>query len=107
LAFGSITSFVEFCAVFCGGLSAQLHSKLWSGGALIGLAERKHMKKQHALSEQYFERLGRLVQILLDRLEARRKRKAVRAYYLNAGDLSAHIRKDIGLDHANDRHNLR
>ncbi len=65
------------------------------------------MKKQHALSEQYFERLGRVVQFLLNNLEARRKKREIRALYMNAGDISPHIRKDIGLDHVQDRHQMR
>ncbi|MCZ4273046.1 hypothetical protein [Maritalea porphyrae] len=65
------------------------------------------MKKQHALSEQYFERLGRIVREILKNIEARRKRRAIRAHYLNAVDLSPHIKKDIGLDHVRERYDLR
>lgn len=65
------------------------------------------MKKQHALSEQYFERLGRVLRLLLKSIEARRKRNEIRALYMNASDLSPHLSKDIGLDHVRDRHNLR
>ncbi|MGJ8528262.1 hypothetical protein [Maritalea sp.] len=62
------------------------------------------MKKQHAISEQYFERLGRFGQVFLNYIEARQKRKLVRAYYLGAGELSPHIRKDIGLSDERNYH---
>jgi len=65
------------------------------------------MKKQHALSEQYFERLGRVVKAMLNNIEARRNKRIIRALYLNVGDLSPHLQKDIGLDHEYQRHNLR
>ncbi len=66
-------------------------------------AEHIHMKKQHAISEQYFERLVRYMQVFLHHIEARQKRKLARAYYLGVGDLSRHMRKDIGLsDERND-----
>lgn len=65
------------------------------------------MKKQHAISEQYFERLGLMFQELLKRIEARRKIRTVRTSFLDVGDLSPHIRKDIGIEHEHVRHILR
>lgn len=65
------------------------------------------MRKQQALTEHYFERLGQYVSVFLNYIEARRKRKSIRAIYLDGGEFSAHIRKDIGLDHEIKIRNIR
>lgn len=61
------------------------------------------MKKQQALTQDSFERLVALFQVALKFLEARSKKRKVRAIYMDA-ELSTHIRKDIGLDHDSDVH---
>jgi hypothetical protein len=55
------------------------------------------MKKQHALTLNIFERLGLAWRQIFSRRQANFgvRRKHVRR--TNVGDLSAHIRKDIGL----------
>ena len=55
------------------------------------------MKKQHALTLNIFERLGLAWRQIFSRRQANfggRSKRVRRAY---VGDLSAHIRKDIGL----------
>lgn len=59
------------------------------------------MKKQHAITQDYFERLVMYAQKLMQFFEARRNQRKVRAFHIDCGDLSPHIRKDIGLDHDN------
>ena len=62
------------------------------------------MRKQHALTQDFFERLGSFTQVIFEFLEARRKKLIVRAHILNAEDLSPHLRKDVGLHNEFDLH---
>ena len=61
------------------------------------------MKKQHAITQDYFERLASLFQMMMKFVEARSNKRKIRAIYMDA-ELSAHIRKDIGLDYDSDVH---
>lgn len=62
------------------------------------------MKKQHAITQDYFERLVMGAQKVMQFFEARRKQRKVRAFQIDTRDISPHIRKDIGLGNDYDTH---
>jgi hypothetical protein len=62
------------------------------------------MKKQHAITQDYFERLVMCAQKVMQFFEARRNQRKVRAFHIDTRDISPHIRKDIGLNHDYDTH---